>query len=61
MTDGNNPFVGVQPNASGGGTTDDGEAVSVIGESPRIGPPAFAKEMKWAVALVPYPWVAKVV
>jgi len=31
--DGEGPFVGVRPNAGGGGTAEDGEVLSVIGES----------------------------
>jgi hypothetical protein len=30
--DGDGPFAGVRPNAGGGGTVDDGEVLSVIGE-----------------------------
>jgi len=31
--DGEGPFAGVRPNAGGGGTAEDGEVLSVIGES----------------------------
>ena len=31
--DGDGPFAGVRPNAGGGGTVDDGEVLSVIGDN----------------------------